>query len=50
LFNSPKRTEFNEPTAPEEADKMTMGSSVQWYSEEKDVSSNFPVFKYGMEA
>jgi hypothetical protein len=43
------KAEFNEPTAPEEADKMTMGSSVQWYSKEGDKSSNFPEFDYGMD-
>ncbi len=43
------KTEFSEPTAPDKGDKMTMGSSVQWYSEEKDMPGTFPVFKYGMD-
>jgi len=43
------KNEFGEPTAPEVGDKMTMGSSVQWYSEEKDFACDFPVFKYGMD-
>jgi hypothetical protein len=43
------RDEFGEPTAPETADKMTMGSSVQWYSVEKDKSVEFPVFQYGVD-
>ena len=43
------KAEFGESTAPEVADKLTMGSSVQWYSEQKDENSAFPVFKYGME-
>jgi len=43
------KAEFNEATAPEEADKMTMGSSVQWYSKEGDKSSDFPEFNYGMD-
>jgi len=43
------KAEFNEPTAPEEADKMTMGSSVQWYSKKGDKSSDFPEFDYGMD-
>ncbi len=38
--------EFCEPTAPPKADKMTMGSSVQWYSVEGNASSTFPAFKY----
>jgi hypothetical protein len=42
------KTEFGESTAPEVGDKMTMGSSVQWYSEENNFDSSFPVFKYGV--
>lgn len=41
--------EFGEPTAPEVADKMTMGSSVQWYSVENDKQVSFPDFRYGVE-
>lgn len=40
------KAEFNEPTAPEKADKMTMGASVQWYSREDSGPSSFPEFKY----
>ena len=43
------KSEFGEPSAPEKSDKMTMGSSVQWYSEEDAFDSNFPVFKYGLD-
>jgi hypothetical protein len=43
------RDEFGEPTAPEEADKLTMGSSVQWYSVEEIQPVNFPEFEYGVE-
>ena len=43
------KSEFEEPTAPEENDKLVMGSSVQWYSEEEETPSNFPMFKYGMD-
>ncbi len=43
------KAEFDEPTAPEQGDKMTMGSSVQWYSETKNDTIVFPVFKYGVE-
>ncbi len=43
------RNEFGEPTAPRVADKMTMGSSVQWYSIENDQPTSFPVFKYGLD-
>ncbi|SFS95281.1 FAD dependent oxidoreductase [Porphyromonadaceae bacterium NLAE-zl-C104] len=43
------RDEFGEPTAPETPDKMTMGSSVQWYSAEEKQPVDFPVFQYGVE-
>jgi hypothetical protein len=43
------KDEFGEPTAPEKADKMTMGSSVQWYSVEDNVPGTFPDFKYGVD-
>ena len=42
------QSEYNEPTAPEKADKMTMGASVQWYSVEEKVQSFFPLFRYGV--
>ena len=43
------RDEFDEEIAPEVADSLTMGASVQWYSVEDDKASSFPVFNYGME-
>lgn len=43
------RDEYNEPSAPEVADKMTMGSSVQWYSVEENTKSQFPLFEYGLD-
>ena len=42
------REEFGESTAPEIADKMTMGSSVQWYSVDAGERSPFPYFNYGV--
>ena len=42
------RDEYGEPSAPDVADKMTMGSSVQWYSVESDSEKNFPIFEYGL--
>jgi hypothetical protein len=42
------RAEFGEPTAPDRADDMTMGASVQWYSAEENIPSSFPVFQYGV--
>ena len=43
------KNDYGEPSAPEEADKMTMGSSVQWYSIENEEPTNFPLFEYGMD-
>ena len=43
------KAEFNEPSAPDEPDKMTMGSSVQWYSNEGEGESHFPEFNYGID-
>lgn len=43
------RAEFGEELAPEVADDLTMGASVQWYSADRGKKTNFPVFKYGVE-
>lgn len=43
------RDQYGEPTAPEKADSMTMGASVQWYSEESADASRFPEFCYGID-
>ena len=37
------RDEYGEPWAPEKADKMTMGASVQWYARKEASTSAFPV-------
>lgn len=42
MMGRESKSEFNEPTAPAEKDKMTMGSSVQWYSEEASQPTPFP--------
>ena len=36
------KAEYDEPSAPEEADAMTMGSSVQWNTVETDDETSFP--------
>ncbi|MCP4639317.1 MAG: FAD-dependent oxidoreductase [bacterium] len=36
------RDETGEGLAPEEADRMTMGASVQWYSAKRDAPTTFP--------
>ena len=43
------RDEYGEPSAPEVADDLTMGASVQWYSVEGEAASSFPEFEYGVE-
>lgn len=43
------RDEFGESTAPDVADKMTMGSSIQWYSVDTKKKSSFSMFNYGLD-
>ena len=43
------RSVYNEPTAPENTDLMTMGSSVQWYSVKGDSAAEFPEFSFGLD-
>lgn len=43
------KEEYGESLAPEKADDMTMGCSVQWYSEDSGKKQSFPQFKYGLE-
>ena len=42
------RSTFNEPTAPEVADSLTMGISVQWFSETGEEPSEFPDIQWGL--
>ena len=42
------KSEYNEQTAPLIADSLTMGASVQWYSEQDKDVSTFPIFNYGI--
>ena len=43
------RDVYGEPSAPEVSDKLTMGSSVQWYSVKKEDECEFPIFEYGID-
>lgn len=43
------KDEFGETRAPEVADSMTMGASVQWYAEDAGKRTRFPMFEYGIE-
>lgn len=42
------RSEYGESLAPEKADSITLGSSVQWYSMENEQAFSFPEFSYGI--
>ncbi len=44
------RSEFNESVAPETADSLVMGTSIQWYSEKakNGKAKKFPEFVYGV--
>jgi hypothetical protein len=42
------KNEFGESTAPEVKDKMTMGSSVQWYAKESDKPEQFQNIIWGI--
>ncbi len=48
MLGRESRDKFNEPTAPEKADNLTMGISVQWFSENTDKPSAFPDIKWGL--
>lgn len=48
LMGREAASEYGESLAPETADKMTMGASVQWYSKKTDSPSSFPEFSYGV--
>ncbi len=49
LIGRESRLEFGEPSAPEQADAMTMEASVQWRSREADGGKGrFPKFNYGL--
>ena len=41
-------SEFGESLAPDSPDNMTMGASVQWYSEEKNNPQPFPHFDFDL--
>ncbi len=50
LIGRESKAEYGEPSAPDEADKMTMGASVQWRSRElsQGDTPRFPLFLYGV--
>ena len=39
---------FGEDLAPQQADDMTMGISMQWYTKKRDKPTSFPLFEYGI--
>lgn len=42
------RAKYGEPSAPDTADGMTMGASVQWYCLEADTPTSFPDIDWGL--
>lgn len=42
------REKFNETTAPDKADDLTMGLSVQWFSEDAEQPVDFPDINWGL--
>jgi len=42
------KSAFGEDLAPQQADDMTMGVSMQWYAKRKDKATTFPLFEYGI--
>ena len=42
------KSAFGEDLAPQQADDMTMGVSMQWYAKKKDKATAFPLFEYGI--
>ena len=42
------RDEYGESLAPETADDLTMGASVQWYTNDVGRKTSFPEFSYGV--
>lgn len=49
LIGRESKAQFNEKSAPDAPDMLTMGSSVQWYSVDDKKPSSFPEFSYGIE-
>jgi len=43
------KSEYNEPSAPDEYDDTTLGASIQWYSELRDHPVSFPDIDWGLE-
>ncbi len=48
LMGRESKSCYGESLAPDEADEMTMGASVQWYSKKTDRKTKFPFFEYGI--
>jgi FAD dependent oxidoreductase len=49
MMGRESKSEYNEDRAPEVADSMTMGSSVQWYAKTVVDKSEFPDIAWGLE-
>jgi hypothetical protein len=47
-YGRESRSETQEDAAPEQADELVMGTSVQWYAEEGPDASSFPACPWGL--
>ncbi|NWJ51455.1 MAG: FAD-dependent oxidoreductase [Bacteroidetes bacterium] len=48
MMGRESKDQFGESMAPDKSDKLTMGASVQWYSEDKTQAVNFPKIDWGI--
>lgn len=49
MMGRESRAQYGESLAPEQADSLVMGASVQWYSVRNPKPTSFPEFSYGLE-
>jgi len=48
MIGRESRDVFGESSAPEKADNLTMGASIQWFSTKKEDPTTFPDIKWGL--
>ena len=48
MYGREERSRFNEAMAPEKADRLVMGMSVLWYSEDCEAEQKFPEVDFGV--
>ena len=48
-YGRESQAETGEPDAPQEADSMTMGASVQWYAVDTNAETSFPILPWAIQ-